>query len=400
MPLARSIERVNTGVPRTAVFRVTESAPRSLPSKLATEPQKQPLVVAWGDQSPARRMLEVVLYDVVPATGLQLKHIEFDLSEKSRKADSDVIGATASEMENVGFGVKSATVGPEDKAGYGLPNANVLLRRETGATAIVRTIRPFRPVEGLNGEQRKGLTVVRYADHDAEEYPRGSGEGRKFVRIEILSARTSRLVADHAFAIADQIQNPPNPFETPGPAKVLYGSRFSNYAAYKLFDEAVEAAYNKHRMQAAHRQRRPIDLETMTADDLYARLHEPDGSNWVIPATEGPGDILSQFAIGLNRVPRGSVPSMTLSLDRPRIVVWTDQVHGLVRRLEHGDDWEQANPVATILAVADVLYSMSDNTEAQLAGYTMREATHRIASDPDGPPLTTTAFVDALKGEL
>ena len=376
------------------VFSVTERPRKPQPQRAPIEPEGQRLVVAWGDPGPARQMLETVLEEVLPATGVPFTLVEFDLSIKGRRKDTHAVYKAAKKMQEVGYGVKSATIGPEDKESQGLPNANIELRRKTGAAAIRRSIRPIRGVTAYEGG---GFTVVRYADDLAAEKSEGTGDDKTVTRTEVISVRRSRHVANYAFELAERLQNPGLSME-PENVVVLYGSRAANMVkSYSVFDEAVDAASRLHQS---------VPYEAMPADKLHTTLPHPDSRHIIIPSMEEPGDMLSHIALGLTGVPLGTVPSMTLALDeeRPR-VVWTDTMHGIGRSMDTEDGRDYVNPMATVLAVADVLYSMHDNPKAQFAGYTMRQAVGTVIAagvrTPDlGGKATTEEFINALKSEV
>src|SRR3712207_8950623 len=90
-----------------------------------------------GDQT-GQELLEEALRVLDPAvTGLDLDFVRYDLSLENRRAtDNAVVHQAAAAMKETGFGIKAATVTPEEPDDVGSPNA--ILRTGIDGTVIVR----------------------------------------------------------------------------------------------------------------------------------------------------------------------------------------------------------------------------------------------------------------------
>ena len=124
----------------------------------------------------------------------------FDLSlENRRKTKNQVVYEAAEAMKKAGFGLKAATITPEEKGDVGSPNA--ILRREIDGKVIVRTGRRIpgvRPVAGTYAP----ISVIRMAVGDAygaEEWREGEGVEEVAFRTEKIDRKTCRAVAEFSF---------------------------------------------------------------------------------------------------------------------------------------------------------------------------------------------------------
>ncbi|HZB10439.1 MAG TPA: isocitrate/isopropylmalate family dehydrogenase, partial [Rubrobacter sp.] len=104
------------------------------------------IVVMEGDQT-GQELLEEALRVLDPAvTRLELDFVRYDLSLENRRAtDNEVVHQAAAAMKETGFGIKAATVTPEEPGDVGSPNA--ILRTGIDGTVIVRT---GRRIPGVN----------------------------------------------------------------------------------------------------------------------------------------------------------------------------------------------------------------------------------------------------------
>jgi isocitrate dehydrogenase (NAD+) len=153
------------------------------------------IVVMEGDQT-GQELLEEALRVLDPAvTGLDLDFVRFDLSLENRRAtDNEVVHQAAAAMKETGFGIKAATVTPEDPGDVGSPNA--ILRTGIDGTVIVRTGRRIPGVNPTSGVHAP-ISVVRMAVDDAygaKEWREGEGLDEVAFRTEKISRRVCRGV--------------------------------------------------------------------------------------------------------------------------------------------------------------------------------------------------------------
>jgi isocitrate dehydrogenase (NAD+) len=108
------------------------------------------VVVLHGDQT-GEELLQKALQVLDPKLlGVELEFEHFDLSlEKRRETHNEVVHEAAAALRRAGFGIKAATITPEQAGDVGSPNA--ILRREVDGKVIVRTgrripgVRPVPP---------------------------------------------------------------------------------------------------------------------------------------------------------------------------------------------------------------------------------------------------------------
>src|SRR3712207_4689007 len=100
---------------------------RGYRGRLSTEVRRvdpKTIVVMEGDQT-GQELLEEALRVLDPAvTGLDVEFARYDLSLENRRAtDNGVVHEAAAAMRETGFGIKAATITPEEPGDVGSPNA-------------------------------------------------------------------------------------------------------------------------------------------------------------------------------------------------------------------------------------------------------------------------------------
>src|ERR1019366_763814 len=141
------------------------------------------LQVLHGDETGEELLSEAlrVLDADVLGTQLELRH--HDLSLENRRATQNRVVIEASHaMRETGYGLKAATITPEEQGDVGSPNA--ILRAEVGGTVILRTGRRIPGVIPIAGVSAP-ISVVRMAVGDAygaKEWRGGAGGGGGGVR--------------------------------------------------------------------------------------------------------------------------------------------------------------------------------------------------------------------------
>ena len=165
------------------------------------------IVVMEGDQT-GQELLEEALRVLDPAvTGLDVDFVRYDLSLENRRAtDNEVVHQAAAAMKETGFGIKAATVTPEEPGDVGSPNA--ILRTGIDGTVIVRTGRRIPGVNPTSGVHAP-ISVVRMAVDDAygaKEWREGEGLDEVAFRTEKISRRVCRGVSEFAFIQARKMR--------------------------------------------------------------------------------------------------------------------------------------------------------------------------------------------------
>jgi len=139
-------------------------------------------------------------------------------------------------MREAGFGLKAATVTPEDKTDVRSPNA--ILRKEIDGKVIVRTGRRIPGVVPLGGVHAP-ISIVRMAVGDAygaKEWREGEGDDEVAFRTERIERRICRAVAEYAFRHAERTG-----------AKVFGGPKYTVSPTYEgLLKEEMDAAAQRH----------------------------------------------------------------------------------------------------------------------------------------------------------
>jgi isocitrate/isopropylmalate dehydrogenase len=350
----------------------------------------QTIAVLTGDQT-GQELLEQALRVIEPAViGVDLDLRRFDLSLENRRAtNNQVVLEAADAMTACGFGIKAATVTPEQRGDVGSPNA--ILRERVGGKVIVRTGRRIAGVPPIGGVSAP-VSVVRMAVEDAygaKEWREEAGEDEVAFRTERIHRSTCRAVAEFAFQHARRLH-----------ARVFGGPKFTVSPVYEgMFKEELDAAAARHR---------DIAYEPQLIDATYALLLATDGTSLVIPALNRDGDCLSDFVLQLFGSIAGA-ESILLGFsgdntDHPSVVM-TEAPHGTAPSLQGKNI---ANPMAMILAAASLL-GFIDDRPAKVASRAIYESVFEAireglrTADLGGHALTdefTAAIIDRVRGKL
>src|ERR687884_182940 len=103
-----------------------------------------------GDQTGQELLEESLRVLDSSVSGLNLEFKRYDLSLENRRAtENQVVHEAAAAMKEAGFGIKAATITPEDPDDVGSPNA--ILRKGIDGTVIVRTGRRIPGVNPASG---------------------------------------------------------------------------------------------------------------------------------------------------------------------------------------------------------------------------------------------------------
>jgi isocitrate/isopropylmalate dehydrogenase len=341
---------------------------------------KATIVVLQGDQTGQELLVEALRVLQPSVIRFDLEFLPFDLSLENRRATQNgVVHEAAAALNQFGYGIKAATITPEQKGDVGSPNA--LLREAIKGEVILRTgrrIPSVRPYVGVYAP----ITVVRMAVDDAynaKEWREGEGLDERAYRTEKLSRRTCRVVAEYAFTYAAKTG-----------AKVFGGPKYTVSPIYEgMFKEELDAAAARH----PH-----VRYDPQLIDATYALLLDTSGEALVIPTLNRDGDLLSDLVIKMFGSIAGA-ESQILSFDENmnvRVVV-TEAPHGTAPGL-YGKN--VANPMAMILAGAALLAHIPD-VAAQRASRAIYEATleavHQGVRTADlGGHASTTEFTDEV----
>ena len=288
-----------------------------------------------GDQT-GQELLAESLRVLDPAvTGLQLDFAHFDLSLASRRATGNqIVHEAAAAMREAGYGLKAATVTPEEPGDVGSPNA--MLREEIDGRVIIRTGRRLpgvRPIGGIHAP----ISVVRMAVDDAygaSEHREGSGLDEVAWRTEHISRRTCRAVAEFAFIQARRMH-----------ATVYGGPKWTVSPVYEgMMKEELDQAAIRHP---------DVRYRPVLIDAAYAGLITHTGDALVVPALNRDGDCLSDMVLQLFGSIAGA-ESLLLAFDDDlhATTVMAEAPHGTAPTLEGKSI---ANPLAMILAGAALL---------------------------------------------
>lgn len=342
--------------------------------------EKNRIIVMQGDQT-GQELLEEALRVLDPEViQLDLDFETYDLSlENRRKTNNQVVHEAAQAMKEAGFGIKAATITPEEKGDVGSPNA--ILRREIDGKVIIRTGRRIpgvRPVAGTYSP----ISVIRMAVGDAygaKEWREGEDLNEIAYRTEVIDRKTCRAVAEFAFRHAKKMK-----------AKVFGGPKYTVSPIYE--------GMLKEEMDAASKRYPDVCYEPQLIDATYALLMNNSGEPLVIPALNRDGDCLSDLVLQLFGSIAGA-ESVLISFDesfRPQVVM-AEAPHGTAPSL-FGKNI--ANPMAMILASASLL-SYIDSPLAHQASRAIYEATIETVkegvrtADLTGSA-TTTEFTDEV----
>ncbi len=339
------------------------------------------IVVLDGDETGQELLLEALRVMDRSVIGVDLQFEHYDLSlEKRRETNNAIVREAAEAMKHARFGLKAATITPENKGDVGSPNA--ILRAAIDGKVIVRTGRRLpgvRPVAGIHAP----ISVVRMAVGDAygaKEWREGEGASEIAYRTERIERGVCRFVAEYAFAHAQRMN-----------AKVFGGPKYTVSPVYE--------GMLKEEMDAAAARYPNVTYEPQLIDATYALLLSTDGERpLVIPSLNRDGDCLSDLVMQLFGSIAGA-ESVLLSFDdqlRPSVVM-AEAPHGTAPRL-FGKN--VANPMAMILASAALLSYMEDKS-AQNASRAIYESTLEavhsgLATSDLGGHASTTDFTDGV----
>ncbi|MDQ2830071.1 MAG: isocitrate/isopropylmalate family dehydrogenase [Chloroflexota bacterium] len=318
------------------------------------------IVVLEGDQTGQELLEEALRVLDGGVTGVPLELARFDLSlENRQRTNNSVAHEAARAMKESGFGLKAATITPEEKGSVGSPNA--IVRREIDGTVILRTGRRIPGMRPLGGVYAP-ISVVRMAVGDAygaEEWREGSGDDEVACRTARISRSVCRAVAEFAFAHARRTR-----------AKVFGGPKYTVSPVYEgMFKEEMDAAAARYP---------DVRYEPQLIDATYALLLSTTGDALVIPALNRDGDCLSDFVLQLFGTIAGS-ESLLLALDDQLKVktVMAEAPHGTAPTL-FGKN--VANPMAMILAGASLLTYIPD-PKASIASRAIYESVFEAVGD-------------------
>ncbi|HSS61790.1 MAG TPA: isocitrate/isopropylmalate family dehydrogenase [Candidatus Limnocylindrales bacterium] len=338
------------------------------------------IAVLHGDQTGEELLGEALRLIDPSLLGFELLIRDFDLSldERRRTRNQSVLDA-ADALQDLGFGIKAATVTPEGSGDVGSPNA--ILRKRIDGRVIVRTGRRIPGVRPLAGVHAP-ISVIRMAVDDAygaREWREGHDLDEWAFRTEKISRRTCRIVADYAFRHAKRIE-----------AKVFGGPKFTVSPVYEgMFKEELDAAAQRHP---------EVRYEPHLIDATYALLLATTGEALVIPALNRDGDTLSDLVMQMFGTIAGA-ESTLLAFDEAGAVTvaMTEAPHGTAPALQGKN---VANPMAMILAVASLLGYMKGDAPHR-ASRAIYEAALETVSDGVrtadlGGQATTTEFTSEV----
>lgn len=338
------------------------------------------IAVLQGDQT-GQELLEEGLRVLDPAvTRFEVDFKAFDLSLGNRRATQNkVVHDAADFIKQCGYGIKAATITPDNPDDVGSPNA--LLRELINGQVILRTGRRIPAVRPLAGVYAP-ISVVRMAVEDAygaKEWREGEGLDEIAYSTRKLSRRVCRAVAEFTFRYARR-----------NGAKVFGGPKYTVSVVYEgIFKEELDAAAARYP---------DVRYDPQLIDATYALLLETTGESLVIPALNRDGDSLSDLVLKMFGSIAGA-ESVILSMDEnfdPRVVL-TEAPHGTAPSLEGKNI---ANPMAMILAGAALLRYMHSDA-ATRASRAIYEAVMETVNDgirtPDlGGQASTTDYTNEV----
>src|SRR3954471_10194471 len=342
------------------------------------------IIVLEGDET-GQELLEQALRVLDPeVTGVEAELEHFDLSLDNRRATNNgVVTDAARAMADAGYGIKAATITPEDKDDVGSPNR--ILREEIEGQVIIRTGRRIPGVTPVAGVHYP-IAVVRMAVGDAygAEQWREQEDGDEIAfRTERISRSVCRAVAEYSFRTADRIHG-----------RVFGGPKWTVSPVYEgMLKEELDAASDRHP---------EVPYSPVLIDATYAGLVSGQADvPLVIPALNRDGDCLLDLVMPLFGSIAGA-ESVLLALDddyEPTAVM-AEAPHGTAPALQGKDI---ANPMAMILAAAALLHyagleGHDGAHEASRAVYEAAlEATATGVRAPDlGGHSTTSEFTDEV----
>jgi isocitrate dehydrogenase (NAD+) len=291
-----------------------------------------------GDQT-GQELLEEALRVLDPSvSGLNLEFRRYDLSLENRRATGNaVVHEAAAATKETGFGLKAATITPEDSNDVGSPNA--ILRRGIDGTVILRTGRRMPGVNPLPGIHAP-ISVARMAVDDAygaKEWREGEGIDEVACRTEKISRRVCRGVAEFAFIQARKMR-----------------------AVSPIYEGML-----KEEMDRAAEKNKDVRYNPQLIDATFALLLTTHGEAMVIPTLNRDGDLMSDMVLQMFGSIAGA-ESLLIQLDddyNPRTVM-AEAPHGTAPSL-FGKNL--ANPMAMILAGAALLTFFHEEDAGQVS---------------------------------
>jgi isocitrate/isopropylmalate dehydrogenase len=347
------------------------------------------IAVLEGDQT-GQELLDESLRVVAPdVIGVDLDLRRFDLSLENRRTTRNAVVLEAADaMVACGFGIKAATITPEQAGDVGSPNA--LLRQRVGGKVILRTGRRIPGVASVGGASAP-MSVVRMAvddAYDAKEWREQRDGDEIAYRTEHISRSTCHAVAEFAFAQARRAH-----------ARVFGGPKFTVSPVYE--------GMLKEEMDAAAKRYPDVAYEPQLIDATYALLLAHGGDALVIPALNRDGDCLSDFVLQLFGSIAGAeslLLGFTEDSSKPDVVM-AEAPHGTAPALQGKNI---ANPMAMILACASLLSFIGD-APCKQASRAIYEATFETVragtktADLGGHSFTdefTNSIIEAVRNKL
>jgi isocitrate dehydrogenase (NAD+) len=346
------------------------------------------IVVLEGDET-GQELLDQALRVLDPSvTRVDTSFEHYDLSlDNRRKTDNEVVTAAAEAMKEAHYGLKAATITPEDKDDVGSPNR--LLREAIDGKVIIRTGRRIpgvTPVAGIHYP----ISVVRMAVGDAygAEQWREEEDGDEIAyRTERISRSVCRAVAEYTFRTAAKIHG-----------RVYGGPKWTVSPVYE--------GMLKEELDAASERSPEVPYNPVLIDATYAGLVSGAAdAPLVIPALNRDGDCLSDLVMPLFGSIAGA-ESVLLALDGDYepVAVMAEAPHGTAPALKGKD---VANPMAMILAGAALLHYAEERghegaDQASRAIYeSVLEATATGVRTTDlGGHATTSEFTGEVIGRV
>lgn len=305
------------------------------------------LVVLDGDETGQELLDEALRVLSADVTRLPLTFERYDLSLENRRATQNgVVTEAAEAMKRHGFGLKAATVTPEEAGDVGSPNR--ILREQIDGKVIVRTGRRLsgvRPIGGIHAP----ISVVRMAVDDAygaKEYREGEGQGETAYRLEHINRGTCRAVSEFTFIQARKMH-----------ATVTGGPKWTVSPVYEgMLKEELDAAAARYP---------DVRYRPMLIDATLAALVSHSGDALVVPSLNRDGDLLSDMVLQLFGSIAGAESLLLAFDDEFRLsVVMAEAPHGTAPTLMGKN---VANPLAMILAGAAVLSYMNEEKATQVS---------------------------------
>jgi isocitrate/isopropylmalate dehydrogenase len=344
-------------------------------------PDRPRIIVLEGDQTGQELLEQALRLLDADVSGFPVELEHYDLSlENRRRTHNEVVLAAARAMREAGFGIKAATITPEDADDVGSPNK--LLREQVDGKVIIRAGRRIPGVTPVGGVHHP-VSVVRMAVEDAygaEERREPENGDEAAYRTERVHRSICRAVAEYAFRTAARTH-----------ARVYGGPKWTVSPVYEgMLKEELDAAAGRFP---------DVPYQPQLIDVTYAGLVGGAASDapLVIPALNRDGDCLSELVLALFGSIAGA-ESVLLSFDESyrTTVVMTEAPHGTAPALQGKDI---ANPMAMILAVAALLRYLGEAghtaaaTASRAAYEAVLEATAAGIRTPDlGGHATTNEF--------